>query len=119
VLINPRVRVDDERVLAIPEACLSVTGYDAFVRRAQGVTVMCQDASGAHVKWQLRGLPAVVVQHECDHLDGVLLSDRAAPIREESTEGEAARDRYVAGLMMHYGIDPAALAPELHEPITL
>jgi peptide deformylase len=61
------------------ESCLSEPGRAVLVRRPAAVRATWQcAASGAARAAELRGLAAVVWQHECDHLDGVLASDRAA-----------------------------------------
>jgi peptide deformylase len=49
------------------------------VARATAVTIEARDAAGQPVRLELEGLPARVVQHELDHLDGVLILDRTDP----------------------------------------
>jgi peptide deformylase len=58
------------------EGCLSVRGYAALVRRASAVSVTGVDAGGRPVSLHLEGWPARIMQHEMDHLDGVLYVDR-------------------------------------------
>ncbi|WP_308201774.1 peptide deformylase [Cellulomonas fimi] len=77
VLVNPRYApVDDERV-AFYEGCLSVVGYQAVVARARHVHLVGADERGRPLDEVVSGWPARIVQHETDHLGGVLYLDRA------------------------------------------
>jgi len=58
------------------EGCLSVPGLRAAVARPARVGVEALDQDGTPVLLELGGFPAIVAQHECDHLDGVLFVDR-------------------------------------------
>ena len=58
------------------EGCLSVEGMRGRVARPNKVRVEALDRHGKPKAYELEGFPAVVVQHECDHLDGVLYVDR-------------------------------------------
>ena len=59
------------------EGCLSVTGLTAVVSRYHRVRLSAQDRAGRGYQLELSGWPARIVQHETDHLDGVLYLDRA------------------------------------------
>lgn len=73
---NPVLRpVGDERVL-FNEGCLSVSGFSALVERYVEVEVEGLDERAQPQKWRVRGWPARILQHECDHLDGTLYVDR-------------------------------------------
>jgi peptide deformylase len=61
-----------------PEGCLSIPGTVALIRRAEGVEVAGRNALGRGVVVRATGLLARVLQHEIDHLNGVLILDRAA-----------------------------------------
>lgn len=77
VLVNPRYApVDDERV-AFYEGCLSVVGYQAVVARPRHVHLVGADERGRPIDEVVSGWPARIVQHETDHLGGVLYLDRA------------------------------------------
>ncbi|MCE5259962.1 MAG: peptide deformylase [Chloroflexi bacterium] len=74
-LINPqfiRMRGEAEMI----EGCLSVPGYQGKVKRAVEVTIKGQDLHGKPVRYRAEGLLAHVLQHEYDHLDGMLYLDR-------------------------------------------
>ncbi|HCH62198.1 MAG TPA: peptide deformylase [Deltaproteobacteria bacterium] len=76
VWINPVITPTTLDQLESYEGCLSVPGLRGCVRRAAEVHVEALDATGAPISLDLEGFPAIVAQHECDHLDGVLYVDR-------------------------------------------
>jgi peptide deformylase len=61
------------------EGCLSVPGLRGLVGRPAALSVQGLRRDGSPFRLQLRGFPAVVAQHECDHLDGVLYVDKVEP----------------------------------------
>ena len=79
VLINPVVEPAGEETEEFFEGCLSVSGFSALVRRWRAVTVSALDERGDPVSLRLEGWPARIVQHEADHLAGVLYVDRMDP----------------------------------------
>jgi peptide deformylase len=77
VLINPELTVlDEERHLGMYEGCLSIPGLRGYVERPAHIKVAAYDQRGERLEFELEGFPAIVMQHECDHLDGVLYVDR-------------------------------------------
>jgi peptide deformylase len=78
-LINPVVTPTTAKLSAGYEGCLSVTGMRGRVERPDGVRVECLDRDAKKFAFVAEGWAARVVQHECDHLDGVLYIDRADP----------------------------------------
>lgn len=76
VVVNPRLVKSSKERETDEEGCLSLQGVRVPVERATSVTLAGQDENGADVEWTLEGLSARVVQHELDHLDGVLIIDR-------------------------------------------
>lgn len=90
VLCNPRIVSSSEERILDEEACLSVPGISLMVERAARVVCEAQDMSGQNLTIEAEGLHARLLQHEIDHLDGVLLIDRATP-----EERKAALRRYV------------------------
>ncbi|BAS27436.1 peptide deformylase [Limnochorda pilosa] len=71
------------------EGCLSIPGITGYVERPAQVTVEALDLEGRPFRVQAEGLYARAIQHEIDHLNGVLFVDRASRIfREERREGE-------------------------------
>ena len=78
-LINPVIEVLADTTRRTWEGCLSVQGMRGLVERPDHIRVRWHDRAGeAHVA-EFEGHPAVVVQHECDHLDGVVYVDRVLP----------------------------------------
>ncbi len=76
VLINPEITVVDAETIEDWEGCLSIPDIRGRVPRAKEVKVRALDRRGERVEFRARGFPARVVQHEYDHLDGVLFFDR-------------------------------------------
>ncbi len=74
-LINPEI-VRREGSQVGREGCLSVPDYTGNVARARRITVNALDPSGQRRAYDMEGFEAVAVQHEMDHLDGVLFLDR-------------------------------------------
>lgn len=75
VLINPELEFGPERELG-DEACLSIPGVHGEVDRARIVRVRGLDQDGAAVEFEAEGLLSRALQHEVDHLDGILFIDR-------------------------------------------
>ena len=77
VIVNPRYEpVGTERV-SFYEGCLSLSGWQAVVARYRSVRLTGQDESGRALDEIVTGWPARIVQHETDHLGGMLYIDRA------------------------------------------
>ncbi|XP_069018537.1 peptide deformylase, mitochondrial [Embiotoca jacksoni] len=76
IFINPRLRVLDGRTLLFQEACESISGFSAAVPRFLSVEVSGLNEKGQAVTWEASGWSARILQHEMDHLDGVLYIDR-------------------------------------------
>ncbi len=79
VLVNPVITRVDGEVEADEEGCLSLGTVRVPVERQLEVTIQGKDATGEDVRLELTGMSARVVQHELDHLDGVLIIDRTDP----------------------------------------
>jgi peptide deformylase len=76
VLVNPVVRESSDELCTDDEGCLSLQGVTVPVERRLRVTVDAVDENGNDVSYELEGLGARVLQHEVDHLDGVLILER-------------------------------------------
>lgn len=79
VLVNPVLTVLDDTMVAHWEGCLSVGGFQAIVPRAHAVRIEALDEHGRPVEIRATGWYARILQHECDHLAGVLCIDRMDP----------------------------------------
>src|SRR5258705_2437882 len=75
-LVNPVIEWRSEELETAEEGCLSLPGVHVEVERAAGVRVRAQDPQGDALEIEADGLTARVIQHEVDHLDGVLILDR-------------------------------------------
>ncbi len=82
VLLNPEiVSANGDKVAR--EGCLSVPEYTANIKRAIDVTVKGLNTDGKEVEISSAGLEAVALQHEIDHLDGILFIDRIANMKRD------------------------------------
>jgi peptide deformylase len=82
LLINPTlVAAEGERLGR--EGCLSLPAYTANVRRAEHVVVEALDAAGTRRVYDASGFEATAVQHEMDHLDGILFVHRVASLTHD------------------------------------
>ena len=92
VVINPEIVESSGEVIS-DEGCLSVPGYRFEVVRAERVTMRGIDVDGNEVVLEGDDLLARMVQHEIDHLDGVLLLDRVEPdVRREALRDMRTRE---------------------------
>jgi peptide deformylase len=95
VVINPKFTVTEGEIEAI-EGCLSVPGKVGDVARFEHVVCTGLDRHGKKISLEGRGLFGRCLQHEMDHLDGVLYIDKAKNVREAATEEEVAEAEAVA-----------------------
>jgi len=82
VLINPLI-IEKEGIVEDEEGCLSIPGYMTTIKRAERVYVRGLNREGKTVEIEGTGLLARALQHEIDHLDGLLIIDRMSPIKRE------------------------------------
>jgi peptide deformylase len=88
VLVNPEIQVLDDSREAGWEGCLSVPGLRGVVERAAHIRYRGFGLDGKPVERVARGFHARVVQHECDHLDGILYPSRMGDLRQLIFESE-------------------------------
>jgi peptide deformylase len=81
VFVNPEL-VELEGKITFDEGCLSFPGAREEVERAEKVRVRAQDRDGKWFELEAEGLLAVAVQHEYDHLQGVLMIDHLGPLKK-------------------------------------
>jgi len=82
VLINPLI-IEQEGFMEGTEGCLSIPGCATSIKRSEKVYVSGINRDGKQIHIEATGLLARVLQHEIDHLDGLLLFDRMSPIKRE------------------------------------
>lgn len=93
VLINPEIESRGGSVVA-EEGCLSVPGVFAPVERSEWLRLVAQDDRGEPVTIDARGLLARVIQHEVDHLDGLLFVDRLEPVLRDRIKRKIRKDGF-------------------------
>jgi peptide deformylase len=80
--VNPVLELRGDKFLSEQEGCLSIPlNYRADVERYSGVFLTALDLDGGKIEEEIFGFPAVVLQHEVDHLNGVLFIDRISRLR--------------------------------------
>lgn len=80
-LINPEIIYKSEEMIIFCEGCLSVPGQSADVERHQKIKVRYLDYHGKECELEAEDYPAVILQHEIDHLDGILYIDRLSRLK--------------------------------------
>jgi len=83
VFVNPEITETSLEQVNFEEGCLSIPGIDADVLRPARVRVQAWDAKGKLFIMDTEGLLARVIQHELDHLNGVLFIDRIDPKKRD------------------------------------
>ena len=81
-LLNPSI-TDRRGSVVEEEGCLSIPGVFGDVERSKWISVSAMDENGDHISFEAQGLQAKVIQHEIDHLDGVLFIDRLPPVTRD------------------------------------
>ncbi len=89
VVVNPEIiKASDDTELGI-EGCLSIPGLVGEVERSLAVVIKGQNRRGQPLKFKAEGWLARIFQHEIDHLDGVLYTDKAVKVWKPSPEEES------------------------------
>ena len=81
-IVNPVV-TERGGVVKEEEGCLSLPGIFAEVERSKSLRIEGLDAEGQPISFEAQGLQAKIIQHELDHLDGVLFIDRLPPVTRD------------------------------------
>lgn len=95
VLFNP-VLLSHEGSTQGREGCLSIPDYTANVRRYEQVTVQATDLQGQNVLIHSSGFESICVQHELDHLDGILFLDRVSCLKTDVYRRKGVNPRFQA-----------------------
>jgi peptide deformylase len=83
IIINPEILKLGDEPNIYEEGCLSIPDYYALVERPAAVTVKYQDETGAEKLMEADGLMATCLQHEIDHLNGILFIDHVSRLKRE------------------------------------
>ena len=81
VIINPEILAMEGSVIE-EEGCLSIPDYSEKVKRAAWIKVRAQDRTGKQFELETEGLMAKALQHEIDHLNGLLFVDKLSPLKK-------------------------------------
>lgn len=84
VMINPIIITESDEVILSEESCLSIPSITGFVNRKKYVKVRYHDIHGQEKFKEFRGYNATVVQHEIDHLHGILFTDKLTTPKNKS-----------------------------------
>ena len=90
-LINPEIISASGSIVSDQEACLSVIDYRADVKRYETVTVNALDIQGNEIQFDAHGITAIILQHEIDHLDGILFIDRISILKRTMYKKKVAK----------------------------
>ncbi len=91
ILINPEIEPLTQATQGMWEGCLSVPGMRGYVERPEHIRYSGYDPFGNAIEREVQGFHAIVVQHECDHLDGVLYPMRIKDMTQFGFESELAK----------------------------
>lgn len=83
VLINPKIISKEGTIISEEEGCLSVPDLRADVKRAEKILVEGYDREGKPLRIEAEGLLSLVLQHEIDHLNGVLFIDHLSSLKRQ------------------------------------
>ena len=83
VLLNPKILESDGEIISENEGCLSVPDFTSNVKRPSLVLVEGIDRKGSPLRIEAEGYLAIVLQHEIDHLNGILFIDRISSLKRE------------------------------------
>ncbi|MEI7558265.1 MAG: peptide deformylase [bacterium] len=83
IMINPKIIEKSKEIILWEEACISLPNSTGMVKRHHGITVEFLDLKGKKQTKKYKEFNAVIIQHEIDHLDGILFMDKAIKIAEK------------------------------------
>lgn len=86
VFINPEIIKKSKKTILMQEGCLSANGIQGKIKRAEKVTVKAFDEEGEEFKLSASKILSQAVQHEIDHLEGVLFIDKAVELKKKESD---------------------------------
>lgn len=87
VLINPEI-IESEGSETADEGCLSIPGITTQVSRSTHIKIKAFDLNGKEIRREFEGYKARVIQHEIDHLEGILIVDRVSSLKRQLIKKE-------------------------------
>ena len=106
-LINPTIVEESGTAWGFEEGCLSIPEIHETVQRKTTVVIESQTATGEWIEETFTGLPARIIQHEYDHIEGVLFLDRLTPLKRRMLQGklkDIAAGRVTASYRMKFDV---------------
>jgi peptide deformylase len=88
VMVNPVIEKYSDEEISLEEGCLSLPGIHEKVTRAAWIRVKYADENGTTHNETIEGFAARIVQHECEHLDGIVFIDNITAIRRQLNKGK-------------------------------
>ncbi|MDR1556730.1 MAG: peptide deformylase [Tannerellaceae bacterium] len=88
VMINPVIEEYSDEEISLEEGCLSLPGIHEKVERAAWIRIKYSDENGVEHNETIEGFAARIVQHECEHLDGLVFIDNISAIRRQLNKGK-------------------------------
>ena len=92
IFINPEITVLDPELLGHEEGCLSVPGYYEEVNRPRRVKINAIDRNGQPFEMEAKGILAVCIQHELDHLNGRLFVDYISVLKRQRIKSKLEKE---------------------------
>ena len=89
VFINPKIVKKSREQITLSEGCLSVEGVYGAIKRSEKIKVEAYDENGKKFTRGASGLFSQIIQHETDHLDGILFSDKATMLKKYEKSSDA------------------------------
>lgn len=99
-LFNPEITYKSETPAPYSEGCLSYPGLYLKIGRSDKIRVKFQAIGGQYTEHEFDGLTAVCIQHEIDHLDGIMFTDRVNPINLDKAKRKVKKNLKKMGQML-------------------
>ena len=90
VFINPEIIEETGKECFFNEGCLSIPGIREEVKRKESITIKFQDLNGKFIKESFSGIVARVIQHEYDHIEGILFTDKLSYLKKKTIKRKLA-----------------------------
>ena len=90
VFINPKIISEYGKECVFSEGCLSIPGIREDVKRKDSITIKFQDLNGTVSKESFSGIAARVIQHEYDHIEGILFTDKLSSLKKKTIKRKLA-----------------------------
>ena len=84
VFINPEIVEENGNECVFNEGCLSIPGIREDVKRKDSIIIKFQDSNGKFIKESFSGIAARVIQHEYDHIEGILFTDKLSYLKKKT-----------------------------------